>query len=113
MAGRFSAQALRVPTLNVSSMDLTIQAASDVDVATVNRVLAEAAAARFDGVLGYTEEPLASCDFNHDPRSSIVDASQTRVSGQRLVKVLTWFDNEWAYANRMLDVANYWTSLKE
>jgi glyceraldehyde-3-phosphate dehydrogenase/erythrose-4-phosphate dehydrogenase len=54
---------------------------------------------------------LASCDFNHDARSSIVDASQTRVSGKRLVKVLTWFDNEWAYANRMLDVAGYWGGL--
>ena len=111
LAGRFSAQALRVPTLNVSSMDLTIQSATDVDVATVNRVLEEAAAERFNGVLGYTEEPLASCDFNHDPRSSIVDASQTRVSGRRLLKVLTWFDNEWGYANRMLDVADYWGRL--
>ncbi len=113
MAGRLSAQALRVPTLNVSAMDLTIQTASDTDVAAVNRALRDAASQRFDGVLGYTEEPLASCDFNHDSRSSIIDASQTRVSGKRLVKVLTWFDNEWAYANRMLDVANYWTSLKE
>ena len=111
MAERFSAQALRVPTLNVSSMDLTIQASTDVDVAAVNRVLAEAAADRFDGVLGYTEEPLASCDFNHEHRSSIVDASQTRISGTRLEKVLTWFDNEWGYANRMLDVANYWSGL--
>ena len=113
MAGRLSAQALRVPTLNVSAMDLTIQAGSDTDVAGVNRALHDAAQQRFDGVLGYTEEPLASCDFNHDSRSSIIDASQTRVSGKRLVKVLTWFDNEWAYANRMLDVADYWTSLKE
>ena len=113
MAGRFSAQALRVPTLNVSAMDLTLQAGSDTDVAGVNRALHDAAQHRFDGVLGYTDEPLASCDFNHDSRSSIIDASQTRVSGTRLVKVLTWFDNEWAYANRMLDVANYWTSLKE
>ena len=113
MAGRLSAQALRVPTLNVSAMDLTIQAGSDTGVAGVNRALHDAAQQRFDGVLGYTEEPLASCDFNHDSRSSIIDASQTRVSGKRLVKVLTWFDNEWAYANRMLDVADYWTSLKE
>ena len=111
LAGRFTAQALRVPTLNVSAMDLTVQVSKDVDVTTVNRVLAHAASARFDGVLGYTEEPLASCDFNHDPRSSIIDASQTRVSGARLVKVLTWFDNEWGYANRMLDVARYWGSL--
>ncbi len=111
MGGRFSAQALRVPTLNVSAMDLTLQTISDTDVAAVNRALHDAAQSRFDGVLGYTEEPLASCDFNHDIRSSIIDASQTRVSGRRLVKVLTWFDNEWAYANRMLDVANYWTCL--
>ena len=62
-------------------------------------------------MLGYTEEPLASCDFNHDAHSGIVDASQTRVSGKRLVKVLTWFDNEWGYANRMLDVARYWASI--
>ena len=113
MKGRFSAQALRVPTLNVSAMDLTIQTRTDTDVTTINHALSEAAQTRFSGVLGYTEELLASCDFNHDLRSSIIDASQTRVSGARLVKVLTWFDNEWAYANRMLDVANHWTRLKE
>ncbi len=110
LAGRFSAQALRVPTLNVSAMDLTIIASTDTDVETVNRALEAAACNRFSGVLGYTTEPLASCDFNHDARSSIVDANQTRVSGKRLVKVLIWFDNEWAYANRMLDVANFWGS---
>jgi erythrose-4-phosphate dehydrogenase len=111
MAGRFTAQALRVPTLNVSALDLTVHTCSDTDQQTVNRVLRDAAQSSFDGVLGYTEEPLASCDFNHDPRSSIVDASQTRVSGRRLVKILTWFDNEWGYANRMLDVAGYWGGL--
>ena len=111
MAGRFTAQALRVPTLNVSALDLTILTQRDTDVATVNRALHDAAQTGFDGVLGYTEELLASCDFNHDARSSIVDASQTRVSGKRLVKVLTWFDNEWAYANRMLDVTRYWGGL--
>ncbi len=112
MQGRFTAQALRVPTLNVSAMDLTVQVAAEVDEATVNAALAAAAAQRFCGVLGYTEEPLASCDFNHDPHSSIVDASQTRVSGGHLVKVLTWFDNEWGYANRMLDVVGYWGAQK-
>jgi D-erythrose 4-phosphate dehydrogenase len=108
MKGRLSAQALRVPTLNVSAMDLTVVTAQNVDEAAVNAALANAAATGFGGVLGYTEEPLASCDFNHDTRSSIVDASQTRVSAGHLVKVLTWFDNEWAYANRMLDVVRYW-----
>ncbi|MBK6739850.1 MAG: erythrose-4-phosphate dehydrogenase [Haliea sp.] len=111
MAGRFTAQALRVPTLNVSALDLTVLTRQDTDVAAINRILREASQSSFDGVLGYTEELLASCDFNHDPRSSIVDASQTRVSGRRLVKVLTWFDNEWGYANRMLDVAHYWGGL--
>jgi glyceraldehyde-3-phosphate dehydrogenase type I len=111
MAGRFTAQALRVPTLNVSALDLTVYTQADTDVATVNRILHDAAQSRFNGVLGYTEELLASCDFNHDAHSGIVDASQTRVSGGRLVKVLTWFDNEWGYANRMLDVARYWGSL--
>ena len=113
MAGRFSAQALRVPTLNVSAMDLTVQTLRDTDTSAINRALHDAAQSRFDGVLGYTDELLASCDFNHDARSSIVDASQTRLSGKRLVKILTWFDNEWAYANRMLDVAVYWGSLQD
>jgi erythrose-4-phosphate dehydrogenase len=111
MEGRFTAQALRVPTLNVSVLDLTVQTRSDTDQETINRILRDAAKSCFDGVLGYTEEPLASCDFNHDAHSGIVDASQTRVSGARLVKVLTWFDNEWGYANRMLDVAGYWGRL--
>ena len=111
MAGRFTAQALRVPTLNVSALDLTVHTRSNTDVVAINHILREASQSCFNGVLGYTEELLASCDFNHDPRSSIVDASQTRVSGKRLVKILTWFDNEWGYANRMLDVARYWGSL--
>lgn len=112
MQDRFTAQALRVPTLNVSALDLTVQTRSETDELAINRILHDAAQSRFSGVLGYTEELLASCDFNHDARSSIVDASQTRVSGKRLVKVLTWFDNEWGYANRMLDVARHWGSLE-
>lgn len=111
MADRFSAQALRVPTLNVSALDLTVRVRRHCDEAAVNALLHDAAQSRFEGVLGYTEEPLASCDFNHDPHSGIVDASQTRVSGGRLVKVLIWFDNEWGFANRMLDVAGYWGNL--
>lgn len=110
MAGRFQAQAMRVPTLNVSAIDLSVLVATDTDAAAVNGVLLEAAAGPLAGILGYTAEPLASCDFIHDPRSGIVDASQTRVGGKRLVKVLIWFDNEWGYANRMLDVALYWSA---
>jgi D-erythrose 4-phosphate dehydrogenase len=108
LAGRFEAQAMRVPTLNVSAIDLSVVLARDCGVAEINATLRAAAGGALDGILGYTEEPLASCDFIHDPRSGVVDASQTRVSGTRLAKVLTWFDNEWGYANRMLDVALYW-----
>ncbi|MDA7826214.1 type I glyceraldehyde-3-phosphate dehydrogenase [Porticoccaceae bacterium] len=108
MAGRFQAQAMRVPTINVSAIDLSVLVNKAVDTAAVNRALATAAQGSLKNILGYTEEPLASCDFNHDPRSGIVDASQTRVSQQKLVKVLIWFDNEWGYANRMLDVLKSW-----
>jgi|TARA_B110000879_G_scaffold50622_1_gene71549 erythrose-4-phosphate dehydrogenase len=110
LTGRFQAQAMRVPTVNVSVIDLSVMLNTNVDTAAVNAVLSEAAEGFLDGVLGYTEEPLASCDFNHDPRSGIVDASQTRVSQQKLVKVLIWFDNEWGYANRMLDTLLHWCS---
>ena len=110
LTGRFQAQAMRVPTVNVSAIDLSVMLNTKIDTADVNAALSEAAEGFLNGVLGYTEEPLASCDFNHDPRSGIVDASQTRVSQQKLVKVLIWFDNEWGYANRMLDPLLHWCS---
>jgi erythrose-4-phosphate dehydrogenase len=103
LAGRFEAQAMRVPTLNVSAIDLSVVVACDIDAATINAIL-QTAASKMPGILGFSTEPLASCDFNHDARSGIIDASQTRVAGKNLVKVLTWFDNEWGFANRMLDV---------
>lgn len=104
MEGKFEAIAIRVPVINVSVMDLTVIVRTETDVKTVNRVMKAASQnGNLKGILGYTEEPLASCDFNHDPRSSVVDGNQTRVTGKRVIKILTWFDNEWAYANRMLD----------
>ncbi len=108
LSGRFEAQAMRVPTQNVSLMDLSVVVTKDVTVEELNAALHRASQNEFAGIVGYTQEPLASCDFNHDSRSSIVDASQTRVSCKRLVKVLAWFDNEWSYANRMLDVVGAW-----
>jgi erythrose-4-phosphate dehydrogenase len=111
LAGRFAAQAMRVPTQNVSAIDLSIQVGRDTGEAEVNRLLRDAATGPLAGILGYTEEPLASCDFNHDPHSGVVDASQTRVAGRRLIKVLVWFDNEWGYANRMVDILRHWRSL--
>lgn len=106
LAGRIQAKAVRVPTVNVSCLDITLQVGRDTDAREVNGVLREAASqGSLRGLLAYTELPHASCDFNHDPHSAIVDASQTRVSGPRLVNLLAWFDNEWGFANRMLDVA--------
>ena len=110
LANKFEAQAMRVPTVNVSAIDLSVQLHQSVTQAQVNALLESAAANEFAGILGYTEEPLASCDYNHDPRSGIVDASQTRVAGGKLVKILIWFDNEWGFANRMLDVTEALTA---
>ncbi|WP_421867540.1 type I glyceraldehyde-3-phosphate dehydrogenase [Motiliproteus sp.] len=107
LAGRFQCNHLRVPTTNVSLMDLSLQLAQDTCTEAVNQLLRDAAAGPLNGLLGYTDEPHASIDFNTDPRSGIVDATQTRVSG-RLLKLLCWFDNEWGFANRMLDVADCW-----
>ena len=112
LRGCFEAQAMRVPTVNVSAIDLSVILKQDSDVSSVNDCLANAARGSLNGVLGYTEEPLASCDFNHDPRSGIVDASQTRVSEKTLAKVLIWFDNEWGYANRMLDILLCWFDMQ-
>lgn len=113
LTGLLEAQAIRVPTVNVSLMDLTVSLAQPTDVAGVNRAIREASESLPANILGFTEEPLASCDFNHDPRSAIVDLNQTRVANKKLVKLLIWFDNEWAYANRMLDVAQYMHSLNQ
>ena len=112
LAGRIQAKAIRVPTVNVSCLDITLQTARDTSAEEINRVLSQAAeSGPLKGLLAYTELPHASCDFNHDPHSAIVDGSQTRVSGPRLVNLLAWFDNEWGFANRMLDVAEHFLSL--
>ncbi|MGA4603855.1 erythrose-4-phosphate dehydrogenase, partial [Ectopseudomonas hydrolytica] len=112
LAGRVQAKAIRVPTVNVSCLDITLQTARDTSAAEINSVLRQAAeAGPLKGLLAYTELPHASCDFNHDPHSAIVDGSQTRVSGPRLVNLLAWFDNEWGFANRMLDVAEHFLAV--
>ncbi len=112
LTGLLEAQAIRVPTLNVSLMDLTLSVSSEANVVKVNESIHRASEELPANILGFTHEPLASCDFNHDPRSAIVDLNQTRVANKNLIKLLVWFDNEWAYANRMLDVAQYMKSLQ-
>lgn len=105
MKNKFEAISVRVPTINVTAIDLSLTLKKRVDIDTINDVLRSATLGQFNGIVGYTNEPLVSCDFNHDPRSSVVDGTQTRVSDGHLVKLLLWCDNEWGFANRMLDTS--------
>lgn len=100
--GKLDGYAIRVPTINVSIVDLSFVAARETTVQEVNSILKEAAQGSLKGILNYTEEPLVSIDYNHDPASSTADGSLTKVSGS-LVKVSSWYDNEWGFSNRMLD----------
>lgn len=103
--GRFETLAIRVPTTNVSLMDFNVMVEKNTNTEIVNRILKKASEKDLKGILGFADEELVSCDFNHDSRSAIIDGHQTRVSGTKLVKLLIWFDNEWGYANRMLDTS--------
>jgi len=102
--GKLDGYAVRVPTLNVSLVDFSFVAARETSKEEINAVLREAAHGELKGLLEYNDKPLVSVDFNHNPASSIYDATQTRVIDGTLVKVLSWYDNEWGFSNRMLDV---------
>jgi glyceraldehyde 3-phosphate dehydrogenase len=102
LAGRLDGYAIRVPTINVSIVDLSFIAARDTTVDEVNRIMKSAAEGPLRGILAYNDEPLVSVDFNHNAHSSVFDATLTKVCG-RLVKVSSWYDNEWGFSNRMLD----------
>jgi glyceraldehyde 3-phosphate dehydrogenase len=102
--GKLDGFAMRVPTINVSVVDLTFTAKRATTVDEINAFLKQASENELKGVLGYNTAPLVSIDFNHNPHSSIFDATQTRVSSDgKLVKILSWYDNEWGFSNRMLD----------
>ncbi|MAS10830.1 type I glyceraldehyde-3-phosphate dehydrogenase [Endozoicomonas sp. G2_2] len=103
--GKLDGFAVRVPTINVSMVDLTAQVSKETSVEEVNAVLKKAAEGELKGVLAYSEAPLVSQDFNHDPVSSTVDAPLTKVAGGKLIKICAWYDNEWGFSNRMLDTA--------
>jgi glyceraldehyde 3-phosphate dehydrogenase len=102
--GKLDGYSIRVPTINVSVVDLCFVAKKATTVEEVNAALKKAADGELKGILEYTTEPLVSSDFNHNPASSIVDSLLTKVSGGTLVKVCSWYDNEWGFSNRMLDV---------
>ena len=105
MEGKLAGTALRVPTPNVSAVDLTFEAGKDVTVGDVNAIMAEAAAVDMSQVLAYDPAPKVSIDFNHTTHSSIFAPEQTKVIGGRTVRVMAWYDNEWGFSCRMADVA--------
>ena len=112
LKGKLDGTAIRVPTVNVSLIDLTFDAAHDTTVDEVNTLMEEAAKSnRLKGILGINKAPTVSVDFNHDPHSSTFDVTQTQVLDKRFVRVLSWYDNEWGFSNRMVEVAAYFGAL--
>lgn len=109
LEGRVEAKAIRVPVVNVSAIDLVVSLSRPVNVGDVKALLQSAADGCGSGRVAYTAEPHASIDFNHSLHSAIIDGQQIRLSGDRLLNLLVWFDNEWGFANRMLDVAACWS----
>ena len=112
LKGKLDGFAVRVPTINVSLVDLTFTAKRATSVEEVNKLMKEAAATDgWKGILGYNDAPLVSIDFNHDPRSSVFDSTLTKVIDGTLVKVCSWYDNEWGFSNRMLDTTVAWSKV--
>ena len=105
LKGKLDGYAVRVPTLIVSLVDLTFVAKKETTIEEINGILKKESNNSLKGILGFCEEPLVSIDFKGDPRSSIVDAAQTKVIEKTLVKIVSWYDNEWGFSNRMLDTA--------
>ncbi|MBY6119295.1 type I glyceraldehyde-3-phosphate dehydrogenase [Mameliella alba] len=105
LAGKLDGVAIRVPTPNVSVVDLTFEAARDTSVEEINAAIRAAADGPLKGVLGYTDRKLVSMDFNHDPQSSIFHTDQTKVMDGNMCRILSWYDNEWGFSNRMADTA--------
>lgn len=103
--GKLDGVAIRVPTPNVSAVDLTFESSRATSVEEINAAIVAAADGPLKGVLGYTDLPLVSSDFNHDPHSSVFHLDQTKVLDGNMVRILSWYDNEWGFSNRMLDTA--------
>ncbi len=103
--GKLDGVAIRVPTPNVSVVDLTFIASRETSAEEINKAIREAADGELNGILGYTDESLVSIDFNHDPRSSVFHMDQTKVMEGTMCRILTWYDNEWGFSNRMSDTA--------
>lgn len=107
LKGKLNGFAMRVPTPNVSVVDLTVELAKNVTAEEINAALKKAAEGELKGILGYSELPLVSVDYNHCPLSSVVDALSTMVIGDNMAKIVSWYDNEWGYSNRVVDLAAF------
>ncbi|MCM3144670.1 type I glyceraldehyde-3-phosphate dehydrogenase [Brevibacillus sp. MER 51] len=107
LKGKLNGFAMRVPTPNVSVVDLVVELKADATVEEINNALKEAAEGPLKGILGYSEEPLVSSDYNGNPASSTIDALSTMVLEGNMVKVVSWYDNEWGYSNRVVDLCHY------
>ena len=105
MDGKLDGVAIRVPTPNVSVVDLTFVASRETSVEEINDAIRTAADGELKGILGYTDESLVSIDFNHDPHSSVFHMDQTKVMEGTMCRILSWYDNEWGFSNRMADTA--------
>jgi glyceraldehyde 3-phosphate dehydrogenase len=105
LKGKLDGVAIRVPTPNVSVVDLVFEAGRATTVEEVNAAIRTAADGRLKGILGYTDQPNVSSDFNHDPHSSVFHMDQTKVMEGTMVRILSWYDNEWGFSNRMADTA--------
>ncbi|GAE08692.1 NAD-dependent glyceraldehyde-3-phosphate dehydrogenase [Paenibacillus sp. JCM 10914] len=107
LQGKLNGMSMRVPTKNVSVTDLVVELSQNVTLDEVNNALKAAAEGPLKGILNYSDEPLVSSDYNGDPASSTIDALSTMVVGDNMVKVVSWYDNEWGYSNRVVDLAAY------
>jgi len=110
--GRLDGFSMRIPTINVSCVDLTFVAQRETSKDEIDAVINEAANGKLKGVMAVNTKPLVSIDFNHNPASCTYDATQTRVMGGTFVKVLGWYDNEWGFSNRMLDMTEAFANVK-
>ncbi len=113
LKGKLDGSAIRVPTPNVSVIDLTFMQNRSATVEEVNRVVRTAAEGPLKGILAISDLPLVSSDFNHNPHSSVFASEQTKVTDGGMVRILSWYDNEWGFSNRMLDTARALATVRE
>ena len=106
LSGKLDGTAIRIPTANVSMIDFTFNTKKNISVADINAKIKDACLNSFKNIVQFNELPLVSIDFNHNPASSIFDSTQTQTTGENFGRILSWYDNEWGFSNRMIDVCH-------